>query len=216
MATPSVLPTGRGPVRTPLRPAPFPDPENAHGARPVLGIQADPVENQIALGPGQHPARRVVVVQPVEGDQGHPRRFRRLGGWGLRQLAGHSAVVVLDRIVDDLIEQLGGSTSRSFSRSNDPRRASPRNRLRRSVRAKAGSWRPLASGASRPSARYRCVFFASSSISLSRSGRRAMNWRESRCTDIDLVELGSRRLHDAEALQEDHGVVAELAVRPYR
>jgi hypothetical protein len=74
----------------------------------VLGAQADPVEDQIALGPGQHPARRVVVVQPVEGDQGHRAAFDGLAGGGYGNLPDIAAVVVLDRIVDDLIEQFGG------------------------------------------------------------------------------------------------------------
>jgi hypothetical protein len=36
------------------------------------------------------------------------RRFRRLAGWGYGNLPDIAAVVVLDRIVDDLIEQFGG------------------------------------------------------------------------------------------------------------
>jgi hypothetical protein len=72
---------------------------------PVLGAQADPVEDQIALGPGQHPARRVVVVQPVEGNQSHRAALDGMAGGGYGNLPDIAAVVILDRIVDDLVEQ---------------------------------------------------------------------------------------------------------------
>ena len=48
--------------------------------RPVVGMQAAPVEHQMVPGPGQHPAGGVVVTQPVKVDDRHGTAFDGFAG----------------------------------------------------------------------------------------------------------------------------------------
>ena len=78
--------------------------------RPMVGVQADRIEDQIALGLRQHPTCRVVIVQPVEGHQGHCATFDGFSRGRHRDLPDviAASIVVLDRIADDLFEKCGG------------------------------------------------------------------------------------------------------------
>ena len=77
--------------------------------RPVVGMQAEPVEHQIIPGPRQHPMGRVVVAHPVESHQGHRAAFNGVARGCHCNLFDilTAATIVLNWVVDNGIAQLG-------------------------------------------------------------------------------------------------------------
>ena len=162
----------------------FPDPENAHGATPSGRDAGRSSRNQIAR-PGPTSSAPRCRRPTSRGRPGSPRRFRRLGGWGYGNLPDIVAVVILDRMSTISSNNFGGQHVEVVQQVHMT--PGPHRRVidfDEALGRKLGLWRPPAFGASRPSTRYRSAFCTSSSINLSRSGRRAMNWRESRCTTL--------------------------------
>ena len=180
---------------------------------PMVEMQADPVEDQIALGPGQHPACRVVVANPVERNQLHRTAFDGLAGGGHGHLPDIVAVVVLDRVADDVVKQLGRQHVEVVQHIHLPRAP---HRCVVDLDEAVGRQLHLGHLQGPAPAGFQLGIDA---FALHVLVDQLVAIRQARgelarvqVHDIDLVERAVGRLHDAEALQEHHRLVAVLAV----